>query len=142
MTLTAGKTTILINDGNDGDDKDFIEAGSGGGFDDNIVLRGEESGGEESGQGEEHGDLLEGVYCGPGCEQWKGRVGMQVLQSVFATKHASRALRHVLKIRKSDIMICKAAIPERYRKRYLDLYKADTECPFGTRSIQFHTLQC
>ena len=39
-------TTILINDGNEGDDKDFIEAGSGGGFDNNIVQRGEESGGE------------------------------------------------------------------------------------------------
>ena len=45
--------------------------------------------------------------------------------TMFAPKHASRNLRHVLKIRKNDIAICKAAIPEIYHKRYLDLYNAN-----------------
>jgi hypothetical protein len=49
-TLTAGTTTTLINDDNNGDNIDFIKAGRGGGFDDNISLGGEESGGEESQQ--------------------------------------------------------------------------------------------
>ena len=150
--LTAGMTTTPINDGNDSDDIDFIKAGSGVGFDNNIVLGGEESGGEESGQGEEHGDLLEEELpplrhifdcayivvwvVSHGKEGWECRW----CNKVFAPKHASCALRHILKIWKCDIVICKAAIPERDRKRYLDLYKANTEHPFGTRSIQFSTL--
>jgi hypothetical protein len=44
---------------------------------------------------------------------------------MFAPKHALRNLRHVFKIRKNDIAICKAAIPEIYHKRYLDLYNAN-----------------
>ncbi len=48
--LTAGTTTTLINDDNNGDDIDFIKAGRGGGFGDYIALGGEESGGEESQQ--------------------------------------------------------------------------------------------
>jgi hypothetical protein len=43
----------------------------------------------------------------------------------FAPKHASRALRHVLKIWKNDVVICKAAILEIYHKRYSDLYNAN-----------------
>ncbi len=58
-----------------------------------------------------------------GKEGWECRL----CNKVFAHKHALHALRHVLKIQESDIMICTAAIPERYRKRYSDLYKANTE---------------
>ena len=50
-----------------------------------------------------------------------------VRKGVFAPKHALHVLRHVLKIQKSDIVICKAVITERCRKRYSDLYKANTE---------------
>ncbi len=39
----------------------------------------------------------------------------------FSPRHASRALRHVLKIKKGDIAPCKATIPDRYCKRYLAL---------------------
>jgi hypothetical protein len=40
---------------------------------------------------------------------------------IFSPRHASRALRHVLKIKKSNIALCKATIPDRYRERYLAL---------------------
>jgi hypothetical protein len=41
---------------------------------------------------------------------------------IFSPRHASRALRHVLKIKKADIAVCKAAIPDRYLARYQALY--------------------
>jgi hypothetical protein len=47
---------------------------------------------------------------------WCGRI--------FTQRHASRALKHVLKIKKSDIAVCKATIPERYRARYWALFSA------------------
>jgi hypothetical protein len=40
---------------------------------------------------------------------------------IFLPRHASRALRHVLKIKKGDIAPCKATIPDRYCERYLAL---------------------
>ena len=59
-TLTADTTAWRINRGEaeDGGDVDFVEAGRGGGFDEDLV-GGEESGAEESGEGEEHSSLLE-----------------------------------------------------------------------------------
>jgi hypothetical protein len=41
---------------------------------------------------------------------------------IISPRHASRALRHVLKIKKADIAVCKAAIPDRYLARYQALY--------------------
>ena len=97
-------------DGNNGDDIDFIKAGRGGGFDDNIVLGGEESGAEESRQGEEHSDLLkkellplQSIFdfayivvrvVNNGKEGWECRW----CNKVFIPKHALRALHHILKI--------------------------------------------
>ena len=39
----------------------------------------------------------------------------------FSPRHALRALRHVLKIKKGNIAPCKATIPDRYCERYLAL---------------------
>ena len=82
----------------------FIEAGRGGGFEDNIVLGVEESGGEK------HVDLLKEELpplrhifdcafilvwvMNDGKEGWECRW----CNKVFAPKHASRSLCHVLKI--------------------------------------------
>ena len=38
------------------------------------------------------------------------------------TRHATRALRHVLKLKGGDIAICKAVISARYQDRYQALY--------------------
>jgi hypothetical protein len=40
---------------------------------------------------------------------------------IFLPRHAPRALRHVLKIKKGNIAPCKATIPDRYCERYLEL---------------------
>ncbi len=53
-------------------------------------------------------DGKHGWECG-----WCGKIS--------SPKHESRALRHVLKIKKGDIAPCKATVPDRYRKRYLAL---------------------
>jgi hypothetical protein len=42
----------------------------------------------------------------------------------FVPRHASRALRHLLKIKKGDIAICNAFIPPRYLARYKALYES------------------
>ena len=107
----------------DGGDVDFVEAGRGGGFDNDIVGE-EDSGREEVRQGEERNEpvdeelpplrsIFDCTYIvvrvgNDGKEVWECRW----CSKIFAPKHASRALRHVLKIRKNDVAICKAAIPE------------------------------
>ena len=40
----------------------------------------------------------------------------------FKPRHATRAMRHVLKMKGGDIAICKAVISARYRNRYQALY--------------------
>ncbi len=40
---------------------------------------------------------------------------------IFSPRHTSRAPRHVLKIKKGNIALWKATIPNRYRERYLAL---------------------
>ena len=40
----------------------------------------------------------------------------------FKPRHATRAMRHVLKLKGGDIAICKAVISARYRDRYQALY--------------------
>ena len=40
----------------------------------------------------------------------------------FKPRHATRAMRHVLKLKGGDIAICKAVISVRYRDRYQALY--------------------
>jgi len=137
-TLTADTTAWRINRGEaeDGGDVDFVEAGRGGGFDDDVVGE-EESGREEVRRGEERTEpvdeelpplrsIFDCTYIvvrvgNDGKDCWECRW----CSKIFAPKHASRALRHVLKIRKNDVAICKAAIPEIYHKRYSDLYNAN-----------------
>jgi hypothetical protein len=60
-TLTADTTPRRINCGEaeDGEDVDFVEAGRGGGFDEDLVGE-EESGGEEGKRGEEHNETSHG----------------------------------------------------------------------------------
>jgi hypothetical protein len=119
-TLTAGTAAWGINNGeaeNNGYDVDFFEAGREGGFDDDLDGK-EESGGEEGNEPvyEELPPLHSIFDCAyivvrvgtDGKELWECRW----CSKIFATKHASRALCHVLKIKKNDIAVCKAAIPE------------------------------
>jgi hypothetical protein len=47
---------------------------------------------------------------------------MWVVWYNFAPRHASRALQHVLKIKKGDIAVHKVAISDRFQKRYWALY--------------------
>jgi hypothetical protein len=54
-------------------------------------------------------DGKDGWECG-----WCGKI--------FAPRHASRALWHVLKMKGGDIAVCKAAILDKYLKRYQALY--------------------
>ncbi len=54
-------------------------------------------------------DGKDGWECG-----WCGKI--------FAPRHASRALRHVLKINRGNIAVCKAAILDKFQKRYRALY--------------------
>ena len=42
----------------------------------------------------------------------------------FAPNHALRALKHVLKIKKRNIAICRATIPDRFCARYVALFNA------------------
>jgi hypothetical protein len=132
-TLTAGTAARGINNGeaeNDGDDVDFVKAGRGGGFDDYLDGK-EESGGEERNEPVDE-ELVPPLHSIFDCAYIVVRVGndgkelweCRWCSKMFAPKHASRALCHVLKIQKNDIAVCKAAIPEIYHKRYSDLYKA------------------
>ena len=45
----------------------------------------------------------------------------------FSPRHVSRVLQHVLKIKKSNIALCKAVIPNRYCKRYMALLDSGKE---------------
>ena len=110
-TLTAGTAARGINNGeaeNDSDDVDFVDAGRGGGFDDDLVGK-KESGGEERNEPvDEELPPLHSIFdCAyivvrvgnDGKELWECRW----CSKIFAPKHASRALCHVLKIQKNDI---------------------------------------
>jgi len=132
-TLTVGTAARRINRGeaeNNGDDVDFVEAGRGGGFDDDLVVEEEESGREERNDPvEEELPPLHSIFDCAYIVVRVGNDGKEVWEcrwcsKIFAPKHASRALRHVLKIRKNDIAVCKSAIPEIYHKRYSDLYNS------------------
>jgi hypothetical protein len=46
---------------------------------------------------------------------------------MFLSRHHSRAIRHVLKIKLSDIAICTSSIPKEYEDRYRALYARSTE---------------
>ncbi len=45
----------------------------------------------------------------------------------FAPWHESRALQHVLKIKKGNIAVCKAVILDKFQKRYQALYDSSRE---------------
>ncbi len=46
---------------------------------------------------------------------------------MFSSRHHSRAIRHVLKIKLGDIAICTSSIPKEYEDRYRALYTRSTE---------------
>ncbi len=41
----------------------------------------------------------------------------------IAPRHSTRALRHVLRIKKSNIVVCNAAIPDQYLNWYMALFE-------------------
>ena len=138
-TLTADTTARRINRGEaeDGDDVDFVEAGRGGGFDKDLV--GEEESNEPV---DEELPPLRSIFdcayivvrvVNDGKDCWECRW----CSKIFSPKHASCALCHVLKIRKNDIALCKAVIPEIYHKRYLDLYNAN----MGHQTVKNHATE-
>jgi hypothetical protein len=45
----------------------------------------------------------------------------------FKPRHATRAMRHVLKLKGGDMAICKAVISARYRDQYQALYLYDRQ---------------
>jgi hypothetical protein len=151
LTLTADNIPTQDVNGipEGGDDVDFVEAGRGSGFD-NEILGGEESGGGEEGRrGEERGEEpleeelppLQSIFDCAYIVVWvvnDGKDGWECrwCGKIFAPKHASRALSHVLRIRKNDIATCKAAIPEIYHKRCLDFYKAN----MGWQAAKKHSI--
>jgi hypothetical protein len=109
----------------DNGEVDFIEGGGGGGEEG----RGEE-GEEEGGEVARQLPPLRSVFD---CSYIKIRVvkdgkdGWECgwCSNSFAQRYASRALRHVLKIKKSNGAICKATIPNRFLMRYLALFNAN-----------------
>ncbi len=49
-------------------------------------------------------------------------MGLLMVRQKNSPRHSTRALRHVLKINKSDIIVCSAAIPSQYVNRYKALF--------------------
>ena len=150
-TLTADNIpTHNVNGVPEGsNDVDFVKAGRGGGFDDEILGREESGGGEEDRRGEKQGEEpleeelppLQSIFdcayivvrvVNDGKDGWECRW----CGKIFSPKHASRALSHVLRIRRNDIAICKAAIPGIYHKRYSDFYKAN----MGRQAAKKHSI--
>jgi hypothetical protein len=70
-------------------------------------------------------DGKDGWECG-----WCGKM--------FAPRHALRALRHVLKVKKGDIAACKAAILDKFQKRYQALYDSGK----GQMNSKKHSSEC
>jgi hypothetical protein len=101
----------------------MIDFTGGGGGD------GDESGGEEAGMDEEQLQPLRSVVD---CAYIKARTvndGKDGWECVWcgkicAPRHVSRARWHVLKIKNSDITICKAIIPDRFHVKYLALFNS------------------
>ena len=118
-TLTVGTAARRINRGeaeNNGDDVDFVEAGRGGGFDDDLVVEEEESGREERNDPvEEELPPLHSIFDCAYIVVRVGNDGKEVWEcrwcsKIFAPKHASRALRHVLKIRVDQLWTAARAL--------------------------------
>ena len=111
-----------------------VDFGIGGGFDNEEDPLKDRAKGED-GQGEDCPDpqkclrsifdceYIQACVVNDGKDGWK----CGWCKKNFSPKHASRALSHVLKIRKNGIEICKAVIPEINRAKYSDLYKANME---------------
>ncbi len=97
------------------------EGGGGGGqeWEDGI--------GEE---GREEGEQLPSLKSVFGCSYIKfmtvndGKDGWECgwCGKIFTPRHASRALWHVLKFKRGDFAVCKAAILDKFQKRYQALY--------------------
>ncbi len=115
-TLTTGNTvrTALNHD----EDVDFM-GGGGGGFDDKDVA-------EERNDNEEvlpPLPPLKSIFdCGYVNQMPTGWECMWCGKS-FVGKHSTRALHHVLKLKKNDVGVCSAAIPDLYLKRYEALFQ-------------------
>lgn len=58
----------------------------------------------------------------------------------LAPRHAPRALKHVLKIKITNIAICRATIPDRFCARYLSLFNAD-QVRWKQRSVQMNIVK-
>ena len=117
-TLTTGNTVQTAL--NDDEDVNFV-GGGGGGFDDDM--------GEEGTGGEEEEEVLlpplpplKSIFdCGYVHPTQSGWECMWCGKS-FVGRHATRVLRHVMKMTKNDVGVCSAAIPDTYLKRYEALF--------------------
>jgi hypothetical protein len=136
MTTTAGKSPSLLDlDLYFPDDITFSGGGEQGG-DENEVQAYEEDTGVECAELATLGSVFEcdrltlkklnnkdGWECG-----WCG--------CFFSPRHATRALKHVLKIKKGGIGVCKAVIPPRYLAWYTALNDYHSICiESGKRTI-------
>ncbi len=78
-------------------------------------------------------DGKDGWECG-----WCGKI--------FAPRHALRALQHGLKIKRGNIAVCKAAILDKFQKRYqalfdsgrgrIDSKKRSSKCIYESMALQ------
>jgi hypothetical protein len=124
--------------------------GGGGGREereDSVEEEGGEEGREEGKQVPSLKSIFDCSYIKPktvndGKDGWEcGWCG-----KIFAPRHASRALQHVLKIKKGNIAVCKAAFPDRFQKRYQALYdsgkgrmdskKRSSKCIYESMALQ------
>jgi hypothetical protein len=56
----------------------------------------------------------------------------------YSPRHATRALKHLLKIKKGDIAICKAIIPHEYSARYQQLHVHYGNCIESIKQCKDH----
>ena len=56
----------------------------------------------------------------------------------YSPRHATRALKHLLKIKKGDIAICKAIIPSEYLARYQKLHGHHGHCIESSKQCLDH----
>ena len=132
-TLTTANTVRnLGRDDTFAEDVDFT-GGGGGGFVDT-----DEEGGDET---EPVLPPIKSIFDCPYIVKTvvnDGKLGWDCLWcgKKFSPRHSTRALRHVLKINKSDIIVCSAAIPSQYVNRYKALFENFSERMFARKRSQ------
>ncbi len=136
LSIQATVSTITIAPTND--NKGVLDFTGGGGGD------GEDCGGEEAAtKGSEQLPPLRSLFD---CSYNKtgtvndGKDGWECVWCGLAPRHAPRALKHVLKIKITNIAICRATIPDRFRARYLSLFNAD-QVWWKQRSVQMNIVK-